>query len=290
MVQREELIKKIDADVKRIMDSFRNAIKYMILFRGKGIEFANLRKYIEGEDDASRIDWMASQRARSLYIREYEEEKDLDIYVLLSAHATMSFGTQNMLKSEYAASVAGVLTYAGIEIGNNVGFAMFNDRVIHAMEPSNDRSRYYRILDLATDERLYRGGCNLPDALDYCLRSINKRTFVFIISDFLGLRGDWKHALNMVSHRMDRVLGIMIRDIRDLEIPSIGYMRLADPVSGTIAGVDTKRVAERYRKLAYRQEQDVMQSFLESKADIIRLLTTDSFAEGIIKYLGRLAG
>ena len=289
MIEKTILMKKIDAEVKRIIETFRMAVKYMILFRGKGIEFAGLREYVPGEDDANRIDWRASIRSQSLYVREYEEERDLDVFILLDTSSSMLFGSTGNLKSEYAAIVAGVLAYAGIDSGDNVGFGMFNNSMVSFMEPSNDVFHYYKILELLTDDKMYGGKANLKLALDKITASLSPRTFMFIISDFLGLDKGWERSLKMVSHKLEKVLGIMVKDIRDLELPSSGYMRFRDPFTGKVAAVRTDSIKERYQRLAMEQQQYVIRSFRASKAEILSVLTTESFAKQLARYLEKFS-
>ncbi|MBI4173164.1 MAG: DUF58 domain-containing protein [Candidatus Aenigmarchaeota archaeon] len=289
IIEKAVLTRKIDAEVKRIIDTFRTAVKYMILFRGKGIEFAGLREYVPGEDDASRIDWRASLRSQSLYVREYEEERDLDIFILLDTSSSMLFGSQGMTKSEYASVIAGVLSYAGIDSGDNVGFAMFNRSVPIFLEPVNDVYQYYKILDLLTNESMYGSGANLKLALDRVTTYLGPRTFLFIISDFLGLGKGWETSLKMASHKFDKVLGIMVRDLRDLEPPAAGYMRFYDPFTGRAAAVKTDKVRKRYAKYAKEQYDQVLAAFRSSNAEMLNVLTTESFAKQITRYFERFS-
>jgi len=183
----EELMEEVDTHVKRLVEVFAFLLKYQLLFRGTGIEFVGLREYIPGQDDAMRIDWKSSLRTQRLYVKQYEEERDLDIFVLLDTSGSMLFGTQEKLKSEYAAIVAGAITYAAIETGDNVGFAMFNDKIQAFLTPSQDAAQYYHILSLMVNPNYYGGRCNLAESLLFLLNNLGEKTVLFIVSDFIGV-------------------------------------------------------------------------------------------------------
>lgn len=280
------LMEEVDANVQEIINAFRFSLKYRVLFRGGGIEFAGLREYVPEEDDASRIDWKASLRSGRLYVRQYEEERDLDIYILLDASSSMVCGTQNKLKSEYAAVVAGTIAHAAIETGDKVGFGMFSDRVIVSLTPVGDLTQYYRILKLVVDPRHYGGVCDLDQALSYTLNSLGNRTTLFIISDFIGLGSGWKDSLKMISGKLDRIMGIMVRDLRDSYLPEgIGNMKFADPFSEETVIVNTDKLRDRYNKIAREQERMVEEEFRQSNAGFVKVHTTEPFVKSLVKYL-----
>ena len=286
LINLKQLMNEIDIDVKKLIETFRFLLKYRILFKGTGIEFAGLREYVPGQDDAIRIDWKASLRSKTLYVKQYEEERDLDVYVLVDASSSMLFGTQNKLKSEYAAVIAGAVTFAGIDTGDNVGFGMFNNGMKVSLEPTKDTSQYYKVLKMLVNPMFYGGICDLNSALLYLLNTLSDRSILFIISDFIGIGEEWKDALKMVCGKLDRVLGIMVRDIRDEKLPKgTGYIRVAEPFTGKVKSVDLDKVRIRFERLAKEQEQMVINEFQSSKAGIFKVYTTEPFVKQLIKYI-----
>lgn len=282
----EEFMIKIDAYVRQLVDVFRFALKYRIMFRGSGVEFAGLREYIPEQDDATRIDWKASLRANKLYVKQYEEERDLEVFILVDSSSSMLFGSQDKLKSEYATIVSGSIAYAAIESGDKVGFGMFSDVMRNSFEPECDMTQYYRILRHAVDPAYYGGKCNLGKALDYMLNMLKPRTILFIISDFIGLDRNWEDSLKMMGGKLDRVVGIMSRDIRDSKLPEgVGYMRLGDPFSNKMASVDIDEIREEYNYLTLRQEDNIKDSFHDVGLGFVKAHTTEPFVEPLIKYL-----
>ncbi|HEX55221.1 MAG TPA: DUF58 domain-containing protein [Candidatus Altiarchaeales archaeon] len=282
----DKLVEEIDANVREIIDTFRLILKYQILFRGSGIEFAGLREYVPEQDDATKIDWKASLRAKKLYVKQFEDERDLDVYILLDVSNSMLLGTQEKLKSEYAAVVAGTLAYAAVESGDNVGFAMFNDDIIIALDPVGDISQYYKILRLIVDPRNYGGNCDLGKSLSYLINMVADRTILFIISDFIGIGDGWEDALKMIGGKLDRVLGIMIRDIRDTFMPpGMGCMRFSDPFSDNVLSVNTDKIREKFEKLAKEQETKVESEFRNSGLGFVKIYTTKPFVKPLISQL-----
>ena len=282
------LIDEIDKEIKKLVDVFRFLMKYQILFRGSGVEFAGLREYIPGQDDATKIDWKASLRSKSIYVKQYEEERDLYIQVLLDSSSSMLFGTQKKTKYEYASIIAGSIVYAAIETGDNVGFSIFNEGIKAFLEPTNETTQYYNALRLIVNEENQGGKCNLEKALTHILNTAEPRTILFIISDFIGIsETEWKDALTMVRGKIDRIIGIMVRDIRDDELPkNLGYIRVRDPFEEKkIMTVNSDIARFKYEKLAADQIRDVEEKFKSSKAGFFRVYTTDHFVNSLIRYI-----
>ncbi len=283
----KNLINEIDKEVKKLVDVFRFMMKYQILFKGSGIEFAGLREYVPGQDDANKIDWKASLRSKSLYVKQYEEERDLYVQVLMDSSSSMFFGTQNKTKYEFANIIAGAIIYAAVETGDNAGFTIFNKGVVANLEHSNESSQYYKSLSLMIDPKNQRGACDLIDAMTYVLNTADPRTILFIISDFIGIKGEeWKDMLKMVGGKLDRIIGIMVRDIRDDVLPkNIGYMKIRDPFSDRIMVIDSDAARIKYEKLAAKQVQMIEDEFKNARAGFFKVYTTDTFVKQLIKYI-----
>lgn len=279
-------MKEIDANVRELVDTFRFLLKYIILFKGSGIEFASLREYVPGQDDATKIDWKASLRSKKLYIKQFEDERDLEVWILLDASNSMLFGTQEKLKSEYAAVVAGTLAYAAIEAGDSVGFAMFGDEVKAILDPISDISQYYNILRIVVDPKKYGGGCNLEGALSYLVNIVADRTILFVVSDFIGVGRGWDDALRMMAGKIDKVVGLMVRDVRESFMPTgIGNMRLSDPFSDKVVTLDLDKVSEEFTRLAKKQEKRIEQVFIEGGMGFVKMYTNEPFVKPLVHYL-----
>jgi len=282
----KEMMYEVDTKVKRLSDVFSFLLTYQILFRGTGLEFAQLKEYVPGEDDATRIDWKASLRTGKVFIKQYEEERDLDILVLLDACSSMDFGTKGRIKREFAGIVAGAIVSAGIEIGDNVGFCMYSDEIKKFMEPSNDETQYYRALELIVDKKNYGGKCDLDKALRFVLNNVKENTILFLISDFIGTGKEWEDSLKMVSGKLNDVMGLMIRDERDEFLPrGSGNFRFRDPYSNKTIIVDMDKAKEIYEKMAQEQSEYVRHTFRRSNAGFVKIFTHESFVKALVKEL-----
>jgi len=282
----KDLMDKIDVNVRRLIEIFDFIFKYKIIVKGKGLDFAGLKEYVPGEDDASRIDWKSSLRTQRLYVKIFEEERDLDIFVLLDTSASMLFGTQKMFKSEYASIIAGTIGFSALETGDNFGFAFFNDKIKNLIEPSQDISNYYLLLKFLVLPNTFGGKCNLGEALKFLIENLQEKTVLFIISDFIGLDKEWKDAVKVASAKFERVIGIMVRDPRDTFLDKhIGYVRFKDPFSNKVVTVNVDKIKEKFEELALAQEKDVENTFLDVNAGFIKVYTNQEFIEPLIKYL-----
>ncbi|MBN2094438.1 MAG: DUF58 domain-containing protein [Candidatus Aenigmarchaeota archaeon] len=290
MIEVYDLVDEVNKNARGFVELFTYLLKYRILFRGSGLEFAGLREYVPGEDDASRIEWKASLKGQKIYIKQYEEEKDLNIFLLVDTSSSMLFGTQEKLKSEYASILAATIAFAGIEVGDKVGLAMFNDGVVTFHEPSQGQDQYFQIIRSLTDEKNYGGKCNLADALTTMINNVPERTALFIISDFLGC-GDFDDQVNMCAAKFNRVFGFMLRDPRDEKIPpGIGYISLLDPYSNTTMTVNADKIRSRFEAEAKEQSKKVEETFVGSGSGFIKIFTNECFADPTIKYLKFIEG
>jgi len=179
----DDVVAEVDTEVKRVADTFRFALKYKEQFQASGIEFSDLRQY-NTSDDASRIDWKNSAKSEDLFVKEYEEEHDMDVFIVLDASESMMFGTTDKMKSEYAAIVAAAIAYASTDAGINVGFGIYGDDEL-VMTPDGGNAQYQRILHEVANFDNYGGNFNLEHALNSVIGQIKENTALFIISDFI---------------------------------------------------------------------------------------------------------
>ncbi len=286
----KKLIIEINTEVKKIIDLFRIILKYKMVLRGRGIEFADIRKYLP-TDDASLIDWKVSARMSTsgkldrLFVKVYEEERDLDVILLIDSSATMDFGTQEKLKREYVALLAGTLATASIEAGDKVGMIMFNNVIKH-IPPERSDIQTIRILAELVKKENWKGGKNLAEAIKFALKTTTSRSFLFIISDFISVgEEDWIEPLRAASVKFDGVLGVMIRDVRDRYLPEgTGYFRFQDPITGKVTEANLDKIKQKYEELAQKQEKTIEKIFHESGAGFVKYYTHENFIKILVKW------
>ncbi len=280
---KDDLTQKVDTEVKKVADTFMFAMKYKEQFQASGIEFSDLRQY-QTSDDASRIDWKNSATGDDLYVKEYEEEKDLDVFVIVDASDSMMFGTADKLKSEYAAIVAAAIAYASIDMGINVGFGIYGDDEL-VMLPDGGQAQYQKILTEVTRFDNYGGDFNLEHALDSVVGQIKENTSIFLISDFLSVEGDWKSKMLVSSKKFRHVLNIMVRDLRDTKLPDAGNFRFEDISGNGQLVANTSKIREEFEEKVKEEEQKTINKIEASGASVIRVDTRENFSGKFAQYI-----
>jgi uncharacterized protein (DUF58 family) len=262
--------------------------RYRKVFKGKGLDFEDYRKYSPTDDDASRIDWKASVRANKLLIREFREERDIDVFFVVDVSSSMLFGSTEKLKYEYAAELAAALSHFVLESGDRAALLMFSDRVVNFVEPRKGGKHFYVMLSHLLNPKFYGGKYKLTPVMDFIMRTVKDKSMMFLISDFIGLESDWERAVRMATGKVDGV-AIMVRDPRDLKLhPDSGQVVIADPYSGKEMLVDCGDDMRIDYENLVRREKERMEDFFQSIDWGFFETTTDkSFVMPLLKYLKR---
>lgn len=285
---REEMVEEVDAEVKRISEAFQFILKYREQFRPSGIEFSDLRQY--NNDDASRIDWNSSARLNDLYVKEYEEEQDMDVFIILDVSDSMTFGTAEKLKSEYCSVLSATLAYASIDMAVNVGIGLFGDEK-KFMVPDGGEQQYKKILGEVTDSDNYGGDFDLEHALDEVMKRIKENTFVFVISDFIDTDTEaWKPKMKIVSKKYRNVFSLMVRDLRDFKLPEAGNVRFKSPNGEQNLVVNTEATREKFEKEVEDQEEEIKKAVSASGSHFIKINTRENFAAQLMSYFDGQSG
>lgn len=234
-----ELIKKIrriEIRTRRLVnDSF--AGEYHAIFKGRGMEFDEVRMYQPG-DEVRTIDWNVTARTGEVFVKRYVEERELTVMLVVDASASGYFGTANRLKREIAAELAAVLAFSAISNNDKVGLLIFTDKVELFISPRKGRRHVLRLIrDLLAFQPSGRG-TDLWLALDTVNRVLKRRSIVFLVSDFLAAPESYSAVLR-VSNRRHDVIAVTLSDPREQEWPSIGLVALEDAETGQVQWVDT---------------------------------------------------
>lgn len=290
---------EVEFDIKPVMARMQVTAKklvsskfmgeYRSAFRGKGLEFDGYRVYDE-HDDAASIDWRASAKANELLVRQYVEERSIEIFFLVDSSASMVFGSQAKLKHEYAAEFTASLAYAMLNAGDSVGAAIFNDDICWKMPLNQGSKQAYTLMHGLSEPNNYGGGCNLADAIDFTLSYVNSSGVVlFIVSDFLGLAPGWDNSLKLAARKFD-VIGVCVRDERDNVLPQgVGLITLEDPFSGQQLLVNTDSIRDGYASEASRQVSQTKEAFLKAGADFLPLTTNAPFIKPLLGLFNKRA-
>jgi uncharacterized protein (DUF58 family) len=209
--------------------------EYRSVFKGQGMEFAEVREYMPG-DEVRSIDWNVTARMGRPFVKRYIEERELTVMLVVDLSGSERFGTQRRFKSELALELGAVLAMSAVRNNDRVGILLFTDTVEHVVPPGKGRRHALRVMrDLMLHEPL-GAGTDVGAALEYLRRMLRQKTIVFLISDFLA--PDLERPLKLVAQQHDLV-AVSIEDPAELELPDVGLARLADPETGETVDVDT---------------------------------------------------
>ena len=256
--------------------------EYKSVFKGRGFEFTGFRQY-QPSDDAKDIDWKTSIRAGNLLIREYSEERNLQIVFLIDVSSSMSFASTPKLKNEYAAELVAALSFAMLEAGDQVGIAMFSDKIVRVIPPNTGARQFYNLTKALGDPQYYDGPVDFAKALRYAATNFRQNTIIILVSDFIGMGKDWEPPLRALAQRSE-LIGIMIRDPLDVILPDIGQVVVSDPYSEKEVILDTTNMRLAYALETKRQIDTLRKLFLSLNSDFLPITTNVPFLETIVEF------
>ncbi len=209
--------------------------EYRSVFKGQGMEFAEVREYQSG-DEVRSIDWNVTARMQRPYVKRYIEERELTVMLAVDVSGSERFGTHRRFKSEVASELAAVLAMSAIRNNDRVGAVMFTDAIEHVVPPRKGRRHALRLIrDILAYEPKGRG-TDIGAALEYLNKMLAHKAIIFIVSDFIG--ENVEHPLKLLSQRHD-VVAVTLEDPSERLLPDIGLVRLVDPETGQTLDVDT---------------------------------------------------
>jgi uncharacterized protein (DUF58 family) len=253
------------------------------LLKGRGIEFEDFRDYTSA-DDSARIDWRVSQRAQRLLVRQYKVEINYNIFFLVDTSETMCFSSTKQLKCEYTAELVCNLFYGLLQTGNSVGFALFNDCIYRIAKPAMGKGRFHILKSELSKPENYGGRKNLSWTIQQALSILDKQSLVIIVSDFIGDNTDWATLLGVLAHRHE-VIGILIRDPRDIKLPKeTGQIIFEDPHSKKTIYVDSRDYTKKYNEDTQRELSIIRTIFQRNHSGLFEITTDVEFFKPILKF------
>lgn len=259
--------------------------EYSSVFKGRGVEFADVRPYLPG-DDVRTIDWRVTARTGAPYVRRYVEERELTVLFLVDHSASDDFGTRRRTKAELATEVSAVLALAAVRNNDRVGAILFSDHVERYIAPAKGKRHVLRVIREMLSFRPTGTGTALGTALEFAARVLHRRAVLFIFSDWLA--GDYERTLEMVARRHDTI-GVHLLDPRDDELPDVGLVALRDPERDDWRWVDSGSavVREHYRRRALAHQASVARALRVAGVDLIRLRTGEGYVGPLLAFFHR---
>ena len=271
-------VRRIEIATKRLVDQ-GVAGEYHAVFKGRGVEFAEVRPYQAG-DDVRSIDWNVTARMGEPYVKKFVEERDLSVFLAVDVSGSQSFGSRAIVKRDLAAEVAALLAFAAVRNGDRVGAALLTDRMELFLPPRRRRNHVLRIVR----EVLIRpagGGTDLGAGLAQVVSTLRRRSVLFLISDFLA--APFPRALEAAAVRHDLVV-IEIVDPRDAELPAVVPVPLRDAETGRLALVDGARLAAGHREGWNRERREIRSHLRKLDADHLVLRTDRPYLAPLVAF------
>jgi uncharacterized protein (DUF58 family) len=247
----KEIIKKIrriEITTNRLVNESL-AGEYHSVFKGRGMEFDEVREYQQG-DDVRTIDWNVTSRTGHPFVKRYVEERELTVILLVDASASGTFGSREKLKSEIAAEISALLAFSAIKNNDRVGAILFTDRVEKFIPPRSGVTHVLRVIRELLFYQPEGRGTSIEKALEHLNLVVRKRAVVFLISDLLDQ--GFEQPLKIANRRHDMVI-IQIVDPREQELPDVGILEVRDAETGETVYIDTSLSPVRSQ---YRQNWD----------------------------------
>ena len=254
--------------------------EYHSVFKGRGMAFSEVREYQPG-DDIRLIDWNVTARNGSPFIKIFEEERELTVYLLVDISKSGEFGSQNQLKQEFGAEIASVLGFSAIKNNDKVGLILFSNDIEKYVVPKKGKSHVLRVIRELLYNEPKGNKTSIKNVLDYLLKVAKRKSVVFLISDFID--DDYWSSLKIVNRKHD-LIGIRLFDPAEKLLPDLGVIKVRDPESGSSFWIDTSNRAE-MEKLKTQINSDLDTFNKQAKKigfDIISVSTNGDFVDPLI--------
>jgi uncharacterized protein (DUF58 family) len=283
MLAREILkqVRQIEIRTRHLVNEVFSG-EYHSVFKGRGMEFAEVREYQYGDDYRS-IDWNVTARYAHPYVKVLEEERELTVILAVDASRSTAFGSVNKFKSEIAAEISALLAFAAIKNNDKVGLLVFTDQIERFIPPRKGASHGMRVIRDILFSEPQSTRTNLKCGIDYLLTGLKRRAIVFLISDFFD--ENYERSLRILNHKHD-VVAIHMCDQRDAELPSIGLLKLADAETGTELWVDTSdaELRQQYAALIQQRREQFNQIARRMNLDVIQIDTAKPYVEPLVAF------
>ncbi|MFL3006728.1 MAG: DUF58 domain-containing protein [Candidatus Neomarinimicrobiota bacterium] len=280
--------KKIFQKVKRIEIKTRGLVndlfggEYHSIFKGRGMTFSEVREYNPG-DDIRLIDWNVTARTGSPFVKVFEEERELTVFLLVDISSSGEFGTGSQLKKDYSAEIASVLGFSAIKNNDKVGLILFSDIVEKYIVPKKGKTHVLRVIR----ELLYRdpigSKTSISQALDYLLKVAKRKCVVFLISDFLD--DNFLTSLKVVNKKHDFV-AIQVLDPAELEFPDLGLLKVEDPETGEMLWINTssKRMMKQLKEEISIKQLNFKKKMRKFGIDLVSISTDKDFVDPLLSF------
>ena len=283
MIPKEILqkVRRIEIRTRGVVNNLFGG-EYHSVFKGRGMTFSEVREYQPG-DDIRLIDWNVTARTGTPFVKIFEEERELTVFLLVDVSRSGHFGTIEKFKTEIGAEIGAVLGFSAIKNNDKVGVILFSDDVEQYIAPKKGKSHVLRVIRELLYHKPQGKGTSINKALDFLLKVSKRQSVVFLISDFQD-DGYWK-ALCIANRKHD-LIGIHLFDQSEVEFPDMGLVKVHDPETEKEVWIDTRSYQERlnYNHTMKERLGKLKKESERIKFDLITVSTTEDYVEPLMSF------
>jgi uncharacterized protein (DUF58 family) len=288
MIPREILkqVRRVEIATRGLVNDVFSG-EYHSVFKGRGMNFAEVREYQHG-DDIRSIDWNVTARTGTPFVKVFDEERELTVMLVVDVSASGEFGSRSRMKGEVAVEICAVLAFSAIKNNDKVGLIIFSDRIEKFVPPRKGRRHVLRVLRELLYFRPEGRGTDIAGALEYLARVVRRRAVVFVVSDFFAT--GYQKALAVAGRRHDTIV-IRMGDPRERELPAVGYLELEDAETGEQLTVNVSDPV--FREAFHREVTDTQaaleREFRKTGVDIVEISTDRPYADRLMRFFQQRA-
>ena len=281
MIPREILkqVRRIEISTRGLVNEVFSG-EYHSVFKGRGMNFAEVREYQYG-DDVRSIDWNVTARAGSPFVKIFEEERELTVMLVVDVSASGDFGTRARLKSQVAVEICALLAFSAIKNNDKVGLVIFSDHVEKFVPPRKGRRHVLRVIRELLYHQPTGRGTDITTALEYVAHIQRKRAVTFLVSDFRDEGFD--KALAVAGRRHD-LIAVRLGDAREEELPPLGLLELEDPETGQRVVVNTSDAGFRTAFQDFGRKRREVLDKLFRRMDVIDIQTGEPYVRPLMRF------
>src|ERR1700723_3412315 len=282
-------MRELEIRTRRMVDE-SVAGAYHSVFKGRGMDFDEVREYTPG-DEVRTIDWNVTARAGRPFVKKFTEERELTILLLVDISASGNFGSAAMSKRDLAAELASLLAFSAIRNSDKVGLLLYTDRIERYLPPKKGRRHVLRVVRDILHHTPEGRGTDSIKALDVANHVLHRRAIVFLISDFqstgdpAAARAELRRAMRQTNRRHD-LIAVQVADPREKELPNVGVLALEDAESGEIIELDTANpaVRKRFLELSLERARRMVNDFRSEGVDTLELKTDAPYMPALQRF------
>ncbi len=283
MIPREILkkVRRVEITTRGLVNEVFSG-EYHSVFKGRGMDFAEVREYQYG-DDIRSIDWNVTARTGHPFVKVFEEERELTVMLVVDVSASGDFGTRERMKGEVAVEICALLAFSAIKNNDKVGLIIFSDRIEKFVPPRKGRAHVLRVLRELFYHRPEGRGTDIAGVLEYLTHVVRRRAVAFLVSDFMS--EGFEKPLSVAGRRHD-LIAVRLGDRREASLPPLGYVEFEDAETGELYLVNTSdaRFRATFEEHSVKAREELERTFRRSRVDVIDIQTDESYVQPLMRF------